>query len=902
MDDLNGLSWSSNSNAPANKPPPMGAGFMFPNVRPNGASGRSTPISAASNRSNSPSKPAAQTGDSFANLVSFSSSAANKNMSLEEQQKRLQQEKAKKAAEDRSRYEAQYGGQNSQFWDSFEQGRTQSPAAAPASQSVSPPADDDDILAAFNSAAPVDASTNFPVPSSNASPQIGANSRQPTPSRGIAMQDNSEGMGAFGDDDDDPFGLNQLKPKPAPSPPQAQDDDDDFLGLLGKPVSEIPPQQGLPQRTDSSNRDRDHQSASPMPSNEVDRAIAELVDMGFPAEKSRQALKTTDSGIDIQAAVSWLLTKAHEESRQKSQGRSPAPGQSSERTERSDSRNRDAPSWMREPRPQPPRSREDSRSPGAGEKDPAQVASQFGNNLLKTAGSLWKTGSKRFQQAVNEFNADHDPNQPKWMRDASAPRDEPFLPQPVRRGGERDPAPAKPQDFTNEALLLESGDLRPPRKPARPQDQHQSAAPSSSDPSRQPSPATRQMQQANFLQRPSRPNTTEPKSRISRFAAEEQSTQAYVSPARRRRPQAPTSAAEPNVDLFNSPIPSSQPSKPGPQPQTRPPPARSPTIPVRPKAPPRSIPPVSAEALQSTHRHREKAAEAYKRGDYAAAHQSFSTALGMLPETHPITIIVRSNRAMTGLKIGEPKGAIDDADTILSLIGPSKGEDESIDLGNGEAAKPMKDFFGKALMRKAEALEQLERWVDAAQAWKLAVESGHGGGTSIQGRNRCEKAAGISKIPSKSLAPVKKRPIPVPQKSSALSDLSGTAASGQDSAAVSRLRAANKAAERADEEKFALTESVDGRIAAWRNGKQDNLRALLGSLDSVLWAESGWKKINLSELVLPNKVKIQYMKGIAKVHPDKISTTATTEQRMIAGAVFGTLNEAWDKFRVENNL
>ncbi|KAJ5381552.1 uncharacterized protein N7496_003980 [Penicillium cataractarum] len=900
MDDLNGLSWSTNSNAPTNKPPPMGSGFAFPNVRPNGASGRSTPMSAASNRSNSPSKPPASTGDSFANLVSFNSSAANKNISLVEQQKRLQEEKAKKAAEDRRRYDAQYGGQNSQFWDTLEHGRTPSPATAPISK-VSPPADDHDILAAFSAAAPVDASTNFPVPSSNASPQVGTNSRQGTPSAGITMLDNSGGLGAFGDDDDDPFGLNQLKPKSTPAPSQVPADDDDFLGLLGKPVSEIPRQQAPPERTVSSNRDREDQSASPMPSNEVDRAIAELVDMGFPADKSRQALRTTDSGTNVQAAVSWLLTQAHAESRQKSQGRSPAPPQSGDRTERSDSRHRDAPSWAREVRSQPPRSRDDSRSPGVGEKDPAQTASQFGNNLLKTAGSLWKTGSKKFQQAVNEFNADHDPSQPKWMRDASAPREEPFPQQPPRRGGERDQAQVQPQDFTNEALLLEARDSGPPRKPVRPQDQRQ-PAPAGGDPRRQPSPATQHLQEANFLQRPSRPNSTEPKSRLSRFAAEEQSAQAYVSPARRRRPQAPPPAAEPNVDLFDSPLPSSQPPSRSPQTQARPPPARTASIPVRPKAPARSIPPVSAEALQSTHRHREKAADAYKRGDYAAAHQSFSTALDMLPDQHPITIIVRSNRAMTGLKIGEPKGAIDDADIILKLIGPSKGEEETIDLGNGEAAKPMKDFFGKALMRKAEALEQLERWADAAQAWKLAVESGHGGGTSIQGRNRCEKAAGIGKPPSKPSAPVKKRLTPVPKKTSALSDLSGSAASGQDSEAVSRLRQANEAAERADEEKFALTDSVDAKIGAWRNGKQDNLRALLGSLDTVLWPESGWKKINLSELVLPNKVKIQYMKGIAKVHPDKISTTATTEQRMIAGAVFGTLNEAWDKFRVENNL
>jgi hypothetical protein len=242
----------------------------------------------------------------------------------------------------------------------------------------------------------------------------------------------------------------------------------------------------------------------------------------------------------------------------------------------------------------------------------------------------------------------------------------------------------------------------------------------------------------------------------------------------------------------------------------------------------------------------------------------------MLPEKHPITIIIRSNRAMTGLRIGEPKAVIEDAETMLAVIGPSKGEAETIDLGNGDSPKPMKDFFGKALMRKAEALEHLERWADAAQTWKLAVESGHGGSTSIQGRNRCEKASGISKAPPKPAAPAKKRPTPAPKKPSALSDLSGSSGTGQDSAAVSRLREANKAAEREDDEKFALSESVDLKIANWKNGKQDNLRALLGSLDTVLWAESGWKKISLAELVLPNKVKIQYMKGIAKVHPDKV--------------------------------
>jgi hypothetical protein len=243
----------------------------------------------------------------------------------------------------------------------------------------------------------------------------------------------------------------------------------------------------------------------------------------------------------------------------------------------------------------------------------------------------------------------------------------------------------------------------------------------------------------------------------------------------------------------------------------------------------------------------------------------------MLPDKHPITIVIRSNRAMTALKVGEPKVAISDADAILELIGPSKGEAETIDLANGEAAKPMKDFYGKALMRKAEALEQLERWADAAQAWRQAVENGHGGSTSIQGRNRCERAAGISKPAQKPSAPAKRPPAHAPKKPSALDDLQdGSPSTGGSSEAVSRLRAANQAAERADEEKFALGESVDARLNAWKGGKQDNLRALLASLDTVLWPEAGWKKVNMSELILPNKVKVQYMKGIAKVHPDKV--------------------------------
>ncbi|KAL4860959.1 hypothetical protein BDV12DRAFT_180914 [Aspergillus spectabilis] len=902
MDDLNGLSWNSNSSSEPRKPPPVSSSSLFPTAIRNNASGRSTPLSASSGPSNPPSKPATPSGDSFANLVSFGSSNSNKNLTLLEQQKRLQEEKARKEAENRARYETQYGGQNAQFWDNMEKGGSNNrfaSSAAPSRQGASSP-DEDDLLAAFNASAPVDASTHFPVPSPSPSPHVPTSGLQ-SANRPSPLQQNKLSF----IDDDDPFGLNQLKPKSQPAPQPSQTDDDDFLGLLGKPVSEAPRPEPPKQTPRAESRDR----SSPKPLNGVDGAIAELVDMGFPADKASQALSMTSSGTDVQAAVGLLLTQAHEESRQKSQNRTNSadrrPNQSGQSRERSQRPDRDTPSWMQPERSRTPKSRNDARSPSSAETDPAQIAANFGNNFLKTAGSLWKSGSKKVQQVVNEFNTDQDPSQPKWMRDAATPESFPR---------ERPQPRTARNDITDEALLLESnGPPRPPHPP-RQHTRTNEGPPdrTGSDPRRQESPfGERRMQQPAFMRQQPTPDPRDSRPRLSKLAMEEQSAQAYVSPARRKRPVAlssPQAAPDQGIDLFNSSAPKPA-ARPTPPPSTarppRPPPSTA-TLPTRPKAPPRVIPQVSRNALTSVHSQREKAAEAYKRGDYAVAHEAFTAALTGLPDKHPIIIVIRSNRAMTALKVGEPKVAISDADLILDLIGPAKGETESIDLCNGEPHKPMKDFYGKALMRKAEALEQLEKWGDAAQLWKLAVENGHGGSTSIQGRNRCEKAAGISKPAPKPSAPARRPPAPAPKKKvSALDDLQGGPSASNSATsfdAVKRLRAANQAAERNDDEKFALTDSVDARLTAWKGGKQDNLRALLGSLDTVLWPEANWKKINMSELIMPSKVKIQYMKGIAKVHPDKIPTDATTEQRMIAGAVFGVLNEAWDKFKAENNL
>lgn len=55
----------------------------------------------------------------------------------------------------------------------------------------------------------------------------------------------------------------------------------------------------------------------------------------------------------------------------------------------------------------------------------------------------------------------------------------------------------------------------------------------------------------------------------------------------------------------------------------------------------------------------------------------------------------------------------------------------------------------------------------------------------------------------------------------------------------------------------------------WTEGKKGNIRALLGTLHTVIWEGSGWN-CNLSNLVTHADVKKAYRKACLAVHPDKV--------------------------------
>lgn len=787
-------------------------------------------------------------GDAFGNLLG-SKKPASSSISIQERQKQLMEEKRRQQE------------QQGQQWDTLGSGRG-TPEIRGSHSPIPQQSQDaeDDIMAAFNRDAPVDRSSHFPPPIS--SPTSG----QTTPAfQPIAAQIPTSN--ADFDEDDDPFGLGSV-PKQSnghsTAPIGQSNGDDDILGDLGKPVTARPFQTNRP-------AERVEVSEAFAIDEPEDRALAELIDMGFPTDNAKLAL--SENGGNVQDAVGWLLQQAHEESKQKARAEAgdrrqspPAASRNLQRTHRDQDQ---VPAWMREAsRPGSASARrQDSRSPANSEKDPAAVAQEYGTKFLKGATSLWKASQKQMAKTVAEFQQDRDPSQPKWMQEPATA--------PSRSSSQQrqDLARAKQREIqaTDEAAMLDAPRERP-QKTARHAAPERLSPPISSFRDPEETLAHRPAAQPKRTHQPAPAQAQRAPAKITREEIEVQAAQAYVSSARRRKPTPqPQHPPEPEVDLFNSALP--QPAQSAPvatKSSTR---ATPSSAPAQPKAPPRNVPSISPSALATSAQHRKAGGEAFKRGDYASAHDSYAAALRPLPALHPLTIVVLSNRSLTALKTGDPKLAISDADQALTVIGAGQGIGETIDMGAGEGTKDMREFYGKAVMRKAEALEHLEKWNEAAAVWRIAIEGGIGGAVSLRGRDRCEKTA-APKPANTAAAPRKPAATSVragSSKSSANGSSRPTIPGPKETEAVNKLRAQNAAADKADDEKFALTDQVEARLTAWKGGKADNLRALLQSLDNVLWESAGWKKVGMSDLVLPNKVKIIYMKAIAKVHPDKVS-------------------------------
>ncbi|RDX74542.1 Auxilin-related protein 2, partial [Mucuna pruriens] len=94
--------------------------------------------------------------------------------------------------------------------------------------------------------------------------------------------------------------------------------------------------------------------------------------------------------------------------------------------------------------------------------------------------------------------------------------------------------------------------------------------------------------------------------------------------------------------------------------------------------------------------------------------------------------------------------------------------------------------------------------------------------------------------------------------------------------------------EQAERQRFA--ETLDFEIKRWAAGKEGNLRALLSTLQYVLWPECGWQPVSLTDLITAAAVKKAYRKATLCIHPDKVQQKgANLQQKYIAAKVFDLL-------------
>ena len=153
--------------------------------------------------------------------------------------------------------------------------------------------------------------------------------------------------------------------------------------------------------------------------------------------------------------------------------------------------------------------------------------------------------------------------------------------------------------------------------------------------------------------------------------------------------------------------------------------------------------------------------------------------------------------------------------------------------------KSLREIWGKGTLRRAMGLEVLEKYAEALEMWKVAVDAGVGGSQALEGRRRCETALGVKpKVLSSGVSTPRR--VPTPRSSTPVRTSKPVGVKGPT--ATESLAKFNAAAAAEEDERLRLYDSVEEKVSSWQSGKESNLRALLSSLDLILWPEAGVEK------------------------------------------------------------
>ncbi|KAJ2726898.1 hypothetical protein GGI07_000226 [Coemansia sp. Benny D115] len=289
---------------------------------------------------------------------------------------------------------------------------------------------------------------------------------------------------------------------------------------------------------------------------------------------------------------------------------------------------------------------------------------------------------------------------------------------------------------------------------------------------------------------------------------------------------------------------------------------RQPTT-ASPTPQPAQVPTLPSHVQQTIGAIKTKANDQFKLGQFGDAIQGYTEAVAQANQqstTHPILILLYNNRALAYTRNGESKNALSDCTQSLELCKRYQSNG-IIELGPQIGRVDVMDQRAKALQRRGEALEAGERYMEALEDWKALREIARDGTLRQQagrGVQRCEKALGINQPVAKPIKEQAPENLANVFASISMSTVkaNGTTGSagdlGNTSVAVAAMRRDEKVKQQEETMRLAIVDQVDMEIKQWRDGKQQNLRALLTSLHTLL---PEFKPIGMHEILEPNKVK-----------------------------------------------
>lgn len=285
---------------------------------------------------------------------------------------------------------------------------------------------------------------------------------------------------------------------------------------------------------------------------------------------------------------------------------------------------------------------------------------------------------------------------------------------------------------------------------------------------------------------------------------------------------------------------------------------------------------------------KDRATDLFKSGDYVAAIQEYEKSANTLPRGHPLRIISYSNLMASLLKTGQYKESLDVGSMALKLFPKDTIQWPQL-IQNSNPSKTYRDMWPKIVQRQAEAFEHSEKFQDAFISYQSLIENNFCTNRVMDGKRRCQKILNPEK------------PNVVSKKTSSQASSPSPNISERVSKNLQKVKEDNRKQAEEESQRYALYDRVHDQIKLWESGNADDIRHLLSNLQTVVtWVD--WKPVSITDLVMPKKVKVTYLRAIAKTHPDKVPDSLSLDKKMIAESVFSSLSSAWEKFKSENDI